>query len=486
MKCVFKGLKVRILKEKLYLFFNGIMVVFVSLIVKFSLMKKCFMALIGMFAVLSAYGFSPSFEYHFQANKKEIFGLRQKVEEALIKEPADWCLNELKRMSNHGQEAIDNLLKYKRKDRVSLDKYKLSFNKLCVSVEEERQLIDSSQNVEDLILNIQLIEQVLIKEILSLKSTSTNDVFISVVQDKYGVEGLAKKVEVQVESNYPDEIVHVVVGKDVYPLVDGKAEILIKQSKSTKKYKKIGYYRYQVDWLAYVQIKRDKDTLNIPFRSSFLLVKPMLQAESSSLTTLYRGSSNMLNIKCPVLGEGYNPLFLINKPDTNHIKKARGYGVVNIEPYTDNVTVDVYQGDTLFLGQMKFDVKDVPDPDILFRYRVRGKVRDRCNSVSLKELDNIYLSITPDQIFKINCPRDARYIVSKYTLYVEKDGKELFRKDYKTKSVRTKLPEEVQAYVEEGSILYCDVTEIVRKNYLNKKIKTVTESKYLLSLDFVK
>jgi hypothetical protein len=114
---------------------------------------------------------------------------------------------------------------------------------------------------------------------------------------------------------------------------------------------------------------------------------------------------NTVNIEVPTLGTNYNPNFSAQGAD---IRKGDKPGRVTIIPSQRKISVSVSNGGTL-IGNQPFDVKNIPEPR--FVAYIGNTPVDLRTGIKPNQVRNLRIVIEPDDNFKEEVPKDARYTI---------------------------------------------------------------------------
>jgi hypothetical protein len=112
---------------------------------------------------------------------------------------------------------------------------------------------------------------------------------------------------------------------------------------------------------------------------------------------------NNVTIEVPALGTNYNPSFSSTGAE---IRKGDKPGKVTIIPNTRKIVVNVSNGGTP-IGTQPFDVKLIPEPR--FVAYVGSTPVDLRQGIKPNQLRSLRIVIEPDENFKEEVPKDARY-----------------------------------------------------------------------------
>jgi len=154
---------------------------------------------------------------------------------------------------------------------------------------------------------------------------------------------------------------------------------------------------------AEIKVKGQTFTQNI----EYFVAQPVIRVTTGNAPTLYMNCGNTVNIEVPALGSNYNPSFSAGSAD---IRKSDKPGRVTIIPSARKITVAVSNGGTK-IGDQVFDVKNVPDP----RYvaYIGSTAVDLRNGIKPNQLANLRFVAEPENNFKEEVPKDARYKIKR-------------------------------------------------------------------------
>ena len=144
----------------------------------------------------------------------------------------------------------------------------------------------------------------------------------------------------------------------------------------------------------------------------YFVAKPVIQIQSASVQALYLNCGNELNVQVPALGSAYNPSFSAKGGTAIEGNKK---GIVTIVPNSRQVTLSVSSGGT-FIGSEKFGVRGIPLPTIVPKSGSRAI--DLKTGVSAPGPRSITLDAVPDESFAQFLPKDARYRVTGYDVFL--------------------------------------------------------------------
>jgi gliding motility-associated protein GldM len=140
----------------------------------------------------------------------------------------------------------------------------------------------------------------------------------------------------------------------------------------------------------------------------YFVAQPVIKVTTGNAPTLYMNCGNNVNIEVPTLGTSYNPTFSAGSAAT--IIKGDKPGKVTIIPKQRKIAVGVSNGGVK-IGDANFDVKNVPPP----RYvaYVGNQEVDLRNGIRANQIATLRIVADPDDNFKQEVPKDARYRVKR-------------------------------------------------------------------------
>ena len=148
-----------------------------------------------------------------------------------------------------------------------------------------------------------------------------------------------------------------------------------------------------------------KQTIN------YFAVKPVIQVNSASVNALYLNCGNELNVLVPALGNSYNPRFTASGAD---VVQGTG-GKVTVIPTGAKQVVLRVTSDGNAVGSVDFPVRGIPKPDIVMQ--VQGKeVNEKVGLATCPR--SLSLVAQADKSFQEFLPKDARYRVAQWTVYL--------------------------------------------------------------------
>lgn len=140
----------------------------------------------------------------------------------------------------------------------------------------------------------------------------------------------------------------------------------------------------------------------------YLVAQPTIKVTTGNAPTLYLNCGNNVLIEVPALGTSYKPSF--NAGGAAQIIPGDKPGRVTIIPKQRKVNVNVSNGGTP-VGATSFDVKNIPDPRYIAY--VGNQPVDLRQGIRANQIPNLRFVAEPDENFKQEVPKDARYRVKR-------------------------------------------------------------------------
>jgi gliding motility-associated protein GldM len=162
-------------------------------------------------------------------------------------------------------------------------------------------------------------------------------------------------------------------------------------------------------WSGQIKMKKDdgNDTI-YNFTEEYLVAKPLIQVQTGSVQLLYKNCGNRLNIQVPALGNAYNPVF---NAEGAKLVTLQNKGAIVVIPTAPTVSVKVNSGG-IFIGEEKFRVKLIPDPD--FEVKINGVLYNPAEGVPAGKLRNISVRAKAEKNFALSNPEDAQYQITEW------------------------------------------------------------------------
>ncbi|MGB3616844.1 MAG: gliding motility protein GldM [Catalinimonas sp.] len=190
----------------------------------------------------------------------------------------------------------------------------------------------------------------------------------------------------------------------------------------------------------------------------YIVAKPVMQIQSASVQALYRNCGNELNVQVPALGATYDPSFSVQGGSAS---KGAKKGEVVIVPTAQTATLTVSSGGNT-IGTQKFSVRPVPRPDIV--PYAGSSVIDLKRGVDGCPR-GLTIAAVADPDFEAMLPKEARYAVTSYKVYLARGKRPIGTVDASSQTVNlTSLAQKAQP----GDRLVVEVEGVKRKNYQGK------------------
>ncbi len=193
----------------------------------------------------------------------------------------------------------------------------------------------------------------------------------------------------------------------------------------------------------------------------YFVSKPVMQIQSASVSALYLGCANELQVLVPALGTVYNPTFTT----TGAINfKGASKGTVTIVPNSAKVKLSVSSNGT-YIDAQDFKVRRIPKPEI--------KIYSKNKEVNLKRgfkkvPKSIEIRAISDEGFAQFSAKDARFRVTKAEINLVRFGRS--QGSVKAKTSRPKLGS-VASKAKKGDAIIVEIKEVQRKNYKGTSVK---------------
>jgi len=192
----------------------------------------------------------------------------------------------------------------------------------------------------------------------------------------------------------------------------------------------------------------------------YFVAKPVIQVQSQSVSALYLGCGNELNVQVPALGTNYNPAFAATG---GQAIKGPKKGLVTVVPNSANVKLTVRSNGDL-IGTEDFKVRRVPLPKM--EVRSRGRELNVKKGESISRLRSIEIKAVPDEGFKQFLPKDARYRVTKWEVTLARGSRPVGSP--KTISSESASLADFSSRARPGDRLVVEVKQVQRMNFRNK------------------
>lgn len=204
---------------------------------------------------------------------------------------------------------------------------------------------------------------------------------------------------------------------------------------------------------------RGKDTTFI-VKGEYVVAQPVIQVQSGAVSALYMNCGNPLQINVPALGSVYNPSFSASGADVQNGSKK---GEIYVIPNTKNVTIKVSSGGN-YIGNVDFPVKAVPKPEI--QIINNGKPVDLKNGIKAPGPSTLQIKAVPLQDFATSNPKDARYKVTQWTLYLLRGSRLVKQKDATTEVAPIS---DFALQAKPGDRIVVEIKQVMRTNFYDKQ-----------------
>jgi hypothetical protein len=223
--------------------------------------------------------------------------------------------------------------------------------------------------------------------------------------------------------------------------------------------------------------KADGSFMVLNLKKSFKVAKPVIEVTSAALNIMYKDCANQAFIKCPTLGEYYNPQISATEASVSIDPKDKT--LVTVVPTGKQTIVTVNtntNGSILKLGSLTYRVEPPKRPTFTILYE--GKKWDGVTPIPMKA--NLEIRVDPDQDFKEKMPKDARYKISGLKIKIRKSALTSPQQEGGTKDsgvaqnpkITIPLAEYTRATTA-GNQMYIEFDAIKRVNFQNKEIEEV-------------
>jgi gliding motility-associated protein GldM len=188
----------------------------------------------------------------------------------------------------------------------------------------------------------------------------------------------------------------------------------------------------------------------------YFVAKPVIQVQSASVQALYLQCGNELNVLVPALGTSYQPNFTADGASVINGNKP---GAVTLVPNAKNVKLNVSSGGT-FIGSENFGVRLVPKPDIIPTDGAREL--DQKQGIKAAQLGRIVMRADADASFKEFLPKDARFRVTGYTVYLARGNRPVANQKVNGPEVNIS---QWRSVAKAGDRIVIEVNEVKRMNF---------------------
>lgn len=195
----------------------------------------------------------------------------------------------------------------------------------------------------------------------------------------------------------------------------------------------------------------------------YYVVQPVIQTQSTSVSSLYKKCGNEMTINVPALGAQYKPSFTATGAD---IQLTETRGKIKVIPSSPNVKIKV-SSDGTYIGDLDYRVILIPTPDIFVTVGQNRKPNP-IQGDTKRDLRNLKLHIKPDAEFASTNPRDARYYATRWTLKLIRSNRIQPGTEVVAHGPTADLMPILRA-VESGDRILIEVEKVQRKNFMDEK-----------------
>ncbi|KAA3440638.1 type IX secretion system motor protein PorM/GldM [Rufibacter hautae] len=192
----------------------------------------------------------------------------------------------------------------------------------------------------------------------------------------------------------------------------------------------------------------------------YVVAKPVMQIQSASINSLYFNCGNELSVQVPALGATYDPSFSASGAT---VVRGAKKGFLTIIPTSRQVKLNVSSGGNA-IGSQDFTVKLVPRPRVVAS--ANGRPVDPVRGMPAPGPRTLSVQAIPDESFKNQLPKDARYRVTQYTVYLVRGSRPVGQVQGNGPTVSLG---NLAAQARPGDRIAIDVKEIRRMNYRDQQ-----------------
>lgn len=241
-------------------------------------------------------------------------------------------------------------------------------------------------------------------------------------------------------------------------VVGGKGQISFTASASS--YDKEGLSRQTFIGAIKVPLPGGRDTTFID-TIAYFVSQPVIQIQSASVSRLYLGCGNELNVQVPALGTTYNPSFTVKGGSS---VKGAARGIVTVIPASAKVTLGVSSNGNK-IGEREFGVNRIPAPEVTV---LDGrKPVDLRRGVAVRSLRGLSVKALADESFASALPNDANFRVTKVKVTLGRGGRAIGSVNSTSENIGSKIGA-LAGQARAGDILQIETVEVMRANFQKK------------------
>src|SRR5688572_1383120 len=211
-------------------------------------------------------------------------------------------------------------------------------------------------------------------------------------------------------------------------------------------------------WTGQIRINNNGRDTTFTLKEEYFVAKPVIQVQSASVQALYLNCGNELNVQVPALGATYDPSFSASGAA---VVKGATKGIVTLVPTSKEVTLNVSSGGNK-IGSEKFKVRLIPKPEITALSN--GRPVNEKQGMAAPGPRSITMKAVSDESFKTFLPKDARYRVFKWEVFLVRGRKAIASE---TINGETANLTSFAAMAREGDRISIEVKEVKRLNFRN-------------------
>ncbi len=194
-------------------------------------------------------------------------------------------------------------------------------------------------------------------------------------------------------------------------------------------------------------------------RVEYVVAKPIIQVQSAAVNALYFNCGNELNVQVPALGNSYNPTFSATGAN---VIPGSSKGLVTLVPNSKKVKLTVNSNGNL-IGTQDFPVRGIPIPSLKI-YQGTSEINLK-TGLTASTLSNLKIVIVPDESFRQFLPKDARYKVAEWEIYLARGTRAVSQKRVTNTEVSVS---DFRNLSKPGDRLVIEVKSVKRLNFQNK------------------
>ncbi|MGV3540488.1 MAG: gliding motility protein GldM [Rufibacter sp.] len=192
----------------------------------------------------------------------------------------------------------------------------------------------------------------------------------------------------------------------------------------------------------------------------YFVAKPVMQIQSATINSLYFNCGNELSVQVPALGAIYDPSFSASGAT---VIKGSKKGFLTLIPTSRQVKLNVSSNGNS-IGSQDFTVKLVPRPQIVAY--ANGRPVDIVKGIPAPGPRTLEVRAIPDESFKNQLPKDARYRVTEYVVYLVRGNRPAGQVQGNGPTVNLSS---LAAQARPGDRIAIDIREVRRMNFRDQQ-----------------